>query len=85
MSREDAQMKIRLPADLRDQIVAAAEGAKRSLNAEIVARLEQSFVLDPQYEALEATAADSAKRIEMLERAFVDIAELLQSPKKAKG
>ncbi|WP_199183803.1 Arc family DNA-binding protein [Novosphingobium sp. HII-3] len=48
MSREDAQMKIRLPADLRDAIVASADAAKRSLNAEIVARLESSF----EFEAL---------------------------------
>lgn len=43
MSREDPQMKIRLPADLKDQIEAAAKAAGRSMNAEIVARLEQSF------------------------------------------
>lgn len=43
MSREDPQMKIRLPADLKDQIEAASKQSGRSMNAEIVARLEQSF------------------------------------------
>lgn len=43
MSREDPQMKIRLPADLKDQIEAAAKDSGRSMNAEIVARLEGSF------------------------------------------
>ncbi|WP_052027735.1 Arc family DNA-binding protein [Sphingobium sp. ba1] len=43
MHASDAQMKIRLPAELRDGIVVAAEANKRSLNAEIVARLERSF------------------------------------------
>lgn len=43
MSREDPQMKIRLPADLKDQIEAAAKVAGRSMNAEIVARLEESL------------------------------------------
>lgn len=43
MSREDPQMKIRLPADLKDQIEAAAKVAGRSMNAEITTRLEQSF------------------------------------------
>lgn len=36
-------MKIRLAADLRDQIEREAEKNKRSLNAEVVARLEGSF------------------------------------------
>lgn len=43
MSREDPQMKIRLPADLKDQIEAVAKQSGRSMNAEIVARLEGSF------------------------------------------
>lgn len=43
MSREDPQMKIRLPADLKEEIEAAAKQSGRSMNAEIVARLEASF------------------------------------------
>lgn len=43
MSREDPQMKIRLPADLKDQIEASAKEVGRSMNAEIVARLQESF------------------------------------------
>lgn len=43
MSASDPQMKIRLPVELRDKIAAAAEAAKRSLNAEIVSRLEETF------------------------------------------
>lgn len=43
MSREDPQMKIRLPADLKDQIEAASKNSGRSMNAEIVARLQESF------------------------------------------
>lgn len=42
MSREDSQFKLRLPAKLREQIEQAAKESKRSLNAEIVARLENS-------------------------------------------
>lgn len=40
MSREDSQFKLRMPADLREAIELAAKEEKRSLNAEIVARLE---------------------------------------------
>lgn len=45
MSREDPQMKIRLPADLKEQIEAASKNSGRSMNAEIVARLQHSFSL----------------------------------------
>lgn len=47
MSREDPQMKIRLPADLKDQIEAASKQSGRSMNAEILARLQSSFDLAP--------------------------------------
>lgn len=40
---DDAQMKIRLPRFLKDEIDAAAESSGRSLNAEIVWRLERSI------------------------------------------
>lgn len=40
----DPQFKLRLPAELKEQIEQAAEENNRSMNAEIVARLESSFV-----------------------------------------
>ncbi len=43
MAREDPQMKLRLPEQLRDQVAEAAGQNGRSLNAEIVKRLEWSF------------------------------------------
>jgi len=43
MSRTDAQFKLRMPAALRAQVEQAAKEARRSLNAEIVLRLEASF------------------------------------------
>lgn len=46
MSREDPQMKIRLPEELKARIDASAAQAGRSLNAEIVARLEGSYRTD---------------------------------------
>lgn len=44
MSREDPQFKLRMPQALRDQAEQAAKSASRSLNAELVARLEASFL-----------------------------------------
>lgn len=43
MSREDPQFKLRLPPELKARIDQAATENHRSINAEIVARLEQSF------------------------------------------
>ncbi|MBC8950215.1 Rha family transcriptional regulator [Xenorhabdus sp. TS4] len=43
MSREDAQMKIRLPAELKEQLEKAAAENKRSMNAEVLQRLSESF------------------------------------------
>ncbi len=43
MSRTDPQFKLRVPAALRLQIEQAAHAARRSMNAELVIRLEASF------------------------------------------
>ncbi|QTN45558.1 Arc family DNA-binding protein [Ectopseudomonas mendocina] len=43
MSRTDPQFKLRMPLALRAQVEQAAEQANRSLNAEIVTRLQASF------------------------------------------
>ncbi|MEB3767281.1 Arc family DNA-binding protein [Acinetobacter sp. MD2] len=40
---QDAQLKIRLPSDLKQKIEEVASQEKRSMNAEIVDRLEKSF------------------------------------------
>lgn len=42
-NRESDKFMLRLPEGMREQIKAAAEGNSRSMNAEIVARLEASF------------------------------------------
>lgn len=43
MSRIDPQMKLRLPADLKDLVERHAKQNGRSMNAEIVSRLIFSF------------------------------------------
>ena len=44
MSREDPQLRIRLPVELKEKIELAAKANTRSMNAEIVQRLEVSFL-----------------------------------------
>ena len=43
MARNDPQVNLRMPAEIKASIEAAAETSKRSLTSEIVARLQDSF------------------------------------------
>ena len=42
----DPQYKLRLPEELRDKVKESANNFNRSMNADIVARLEKSFTSD---------------------------------------
>lgn len=44
MARTDPQFNLRIPETLRDKVMAAAKESKRSATAEILARLEESFL-----------------------------------------
>ena len=57
MSREDPQFKLRLPPELRAKSEHAAKAAGRSLNAELVARIETSFLADGHYDLMDAKRA----------------------------
>lgn len=56
MSREDPQFKLRMPPELKARIEQAAKESRRSLNAEIVARLEETLAIE---KALEDVAPGS--------------------------
>lgn len=43
MTSEDIQTNLRLPAELKKRLKKAADISNRSMNAEVVARLEDSF------------------------------------------
>ncbi len=66
MSRTDPQFKLRMPPALRAQVEQAAEQANRSLNAEIVTRLQASFTQAkpevPANERLEPVPAPTTRR-----------------------
>jgi hypothetical protein len=49
MSRTYPQFKLRLPAELRAQVEQGAKTSRRSLNSEIVFRLESSFTAQAQH------------------------------------
>ena len=55
MARSDPQINLRIPAGLKERIEAAAASNKRSMNAEIAERLEESF-RDPPDERIVLSA-----------------------------
>lgn len=67
MARDDPQFRIRLPAELKARVEKAAETNHRSLNAEIVAALEEAF----------------PSRIPLLERKNLTAEEIRQDLKAA--
>jgi hypothetical protein len=56
---ETVQLKLRFPERLRIRIEAEAEKNERSMNAEIVRRLEQSFEKDDRAALLKDAAAEA--------------------------
>lgn len=61
MSREDPQLRVRLPIELKEKIEEAAKANSRSMNAEIVQRLDVSFFNEPPSDEL--VSAKDAVRI----------------------
>lgn len=58
MARDDHQLKFRVPEGLKGRLEAASAGNRRSLNAEIIARLESTFVEMPPPESLAFKTAE---------------------------
>ena len=81
MSREDPQLRIRLPIELKEKIEETAKENNRSMNAEIVKRLDSSFMSEiSEDEVISAkdalqiafNAKDALSRI-IFERTFAEI------------
>jgi len=83
MSRTDPQFKLRMPPALRAQVEQSAQQANRSLNAEIVTRLQASF---PQVKP-EVSANDQHEPISAVTPQGVRLSGLLrtQSPGQVHG
>ncbi|WP_296275362.1 Arc family DNA-binding protein [Pseudomonas sp. UBA7530] len=69
MSREDPQFKLRMPQELRAQAEQAAKSSGRSLNAELVARIQSSFVADSS--SIGLLPAKRAKELALMARAAI--------------
>jgi len=60
---ETVQLKLRFPERLRLRIDAAANRNQRSMNAEIIDRLEQSFQRHDQLAVAEAAATTAVDKV----------------------
>lgn len=75
MKQTDPQFKLRIPPALKAQIDQAAAENRRSLNAEIVARLEESF--EAKEAQIGASTSDPSDQImQMLSALQAEFAEL---------
>lgn len=72
MTKNAPDMKVRLSADLRRDIESAARRNNRTLNSEIVARLEQSFREEGRAVS-PLPSPDQEERIAKLERAVFSL------------
>lgn len=79
-NRESDKFMLRLPEGMRERIKAAAEAAHRSMNAEIVARLEESF-LEPESLVPPEVTLD-AEEEERMNKIMMDFADLLLNRKE---
>lgn len=70
MSRNDPQINVRLPVELKERLEAAAVDSHRSFKAEIVARLEWSFAEDLRAIAIEHFAIALGLELDRIGREF---------------
>lgn len=73
MSRANPQVNFRMPQELKDKLENAAIENHRSITAELVARLENSFNANsphnnPEVELLHKLYSESSKRLAELEK-----------------
>lgn len=77
MSREDPQLKIRLPLELKEKITESAAEYGRSINSEVVARLEQSFELSERQAVIEQNHLNNimtaSANVEVLENLMLEM------------
>ncbi len=93
MSREDPQLRIRLPIELKEKVEAAAKENGRSMNSEIV-QILQNALGDPPVDIVEIDstnvspeelAAEFARQLEEKQKEIMNVAKafaMLVSSKK---
>lgn len=65
-NQRDPQYKLRWPEELRDKVAASAKAYNRSMNADIIARLERSFLTEPDFSPLNMPPEELAQRLKTI-------------------
>ena len=65
--QDEVRLTLRLPASLRDKLLGMATNSGRSLNAEMVHRLEKSIVDQDKVAELEEQIAELWNRVDVIE------------------
>lgn len=73
---------LRFPDGMRDRVKAAAEASGRSMNAEIVERLEESFTFPQKEYRLRAEISEMNQQIESLHQEIVDLTDEINRRQK---
>ncbi|WP_180105396.1 Arc family DNA-binding protein [Acinetobacter sp. YH12087] len=81
MSREDPQLKIRLPLELKEKIIQSAADHGRSINSEVVARLEDSFKESDDPKTLESLAKIVKETTEETTRLHKELVKIIEQQK----
>lgn len=82
MTDTETHMRIRVPDSLRDKLIEIAERNQRSLNSEVVARLEESLAKADEFQemkklvkVLQAQILETASHVENLESQMGNVCE----------
>lgn len=59
----DPQYKLRWPEELRQKVAQSAKAYNRSMNADIIARLERSFLTEPEFSPLNMPSEELEERL----------------------
>ncbi len=68
MARNDPEVRLRLPEDLKNHIAEGAKAAGRSMNAEIVARLDWSYRSEADPDTLKKVTSRLTDLLERIDR-----------------
>lgn len=62
-NQKDPQYKLRWSEELRDKVATSAKAYNRSMNADIIARLERSFLTEPDFSPLNMPPEELVERL----------------------
>lgn len=67
----NAQYNLRWPSDLKEKVAASAKAYNRSMNADIIARLERSFLTEPDFSPLNMPPEELKQKLENAQKELI--------------